>query len=59
MLATMSCKNWYALVPACAAVLHAGKRYRLTEYLHALAITAGCTVFVLGGDPSSRLVEDK
>jgi solute carrier family 35 (adenosine 3'-phospho 5'-phosphosulfate transporter), member B2 len=30
-----------------------GRRYRREQYAHALAITAGCAVFVLGGDITS------
>jgi adenosine 3'-phospho 5'-phosphosulfate transporter B2 len=36
-----------------------GKRHRPQDYAHALVITAGCTVFVLAGDISSRLAADE
>lgn len=35
-----------------------GKRYKATEYLHATALCAGCTVFVLGGTATSRVVSE-
>lgn len=34
------------------------KRHKPQDYAHALTITAGCTVFVLAGDISSRLAAD-
>ncbi|KAF6255757.1 UAA transporter family-domain-containing protein [Scenedesmus sp. NREL 46B-D3] len=30
-----------------------GRRYRTEQYIHAVLVTAGCSVFVLGGDISS------
>lgn len=35
------------------------KKYRPADYVHALVITAGCTVFLMTGDASSRTVDDK
>ena len=35
-----------------------GKRHKTQDYFHALTITAGCTVFVLAGDISSRLTAE-
>jgi len=36
-----------------------GKRYKASDYLHALTITAGCSIFLLTGDVSSRAQEDR
>lgn len=37
--------------------LYGGKQYQVADYIHAGAITVGCTVFVLTGDVSSRVAE--
>lgn len=37
--------------------LYGGKRYLAADYLHASAVTIGCTVFLLSGDVSSRVAE--
>ena len=37
--------------------LYTGRRYRISEYLHAGAITLGCAMFVIAGDASSRAAE--
>uniref|UniRef100_A0A7S0RI30 Uncharacterized protein n=1 Tax=Chlamydomonas leiostraca TaxID=1034604 RepID=A0A7S0RI30_9CHLO len=36
--------------------VYTGRRYKPSEYIQAATITLGCTVFVLGGDVSSRTV---
>eukprot|EP00798_Chlamydomonas_sp_ICE-L_P009036 gene9036-16158_t len=37
--------------------LYFGRRYRLSEFFHAGAITLGCSVFVIAGDPASRVAQ--
>lgn len=37
--------------------LYGGKQYKAADYMHASAITIGCTMFVLTGDVSSRVAE--
>lgn len=39
--------------------IYSGKRYKLTDYLHAVTITLGCTVFIMGGEVSARTVTDR
>ena len=36
-----------------------GKFYKVTDYLHSSTITLGCSMFILTGDISSRVVEEK
>ena len=37
----------------------AGKRYKLSDYISAVTISLGCTVFVLGGPVTSRTAGDR
>lgn len=39
--------------------VYSGKRYRAVDYVHACVITLGCTLFILAGDTSSRVVKEK
>ncbi|KAJ9514062.1 hypothetical protein QJQ45_021155 [Haematococcus lacustris] len=39
------------------ASVYTGRRYKAWEYLHACAVTAGCTIFVMGGNAASRTLQ--